>query len=266
MNIGISTACLYPLETEKALIKLTDKGFHLFEIFYNTHSELSTPFTQEVKGILARSGSRLKSVHPFTSGYEPYMIFTNYKRRFLDSLEFYKQYFTAASALGAQILVIHGDRHTEKTGGITDEEYFEKFARLSILGEQYGITVAQENVNLFRSQNPAFIKRMKASLGDRAKFVLDIKQAVRSGNNPLAVCEAMGDGLVHLHLNDYNDTQDCLLPGKGHADYNGLFALLRKYKYRGDAVIEVYRTNFDKIDQLRESRAYLEGIKLRHTA
>ena len=41
MSIGISTACLYPMYTEQALEILLDQGFRLFEIFFNTISELA---------------------------------------------------------------------------------------------------------------------------------------------------------------------------------------------------------------------------------
>ena len=38
--IGISTACLYPLETENALDRLLQLGFRRFEVFLNSFSEL----------------------------------------------------------------------------------------------------------------------------------------------------------------------------------------------------------------------------------
>lgn len=262
MNIGISTACLYPLETEKALNTLVNCGFNFFEIFYNTISEISPDFTDKISKILSLSGSRVKSVHPFTSGYEPYLIFTDYTRRFKDSLEFYKKYFDCAAKLGAEILVIHGDRKTPETGGISDSEYFEKFGELSIVGESFGITVAQENVNIFRSQNPVFLRNMREYLGDRAKFVLDVKQAVRSGNDPFDVCSAMGGGLVHLHINDNNSQSDCVLPGQGDMDYKKLFSLMNSNGYKGDAVIEVYRKSFNHLDELVKSCEFLKNIIL----
>lgn len=40
MDIGVSTACLYPLETEKALYELAERGVKNVEIFVNSIDEL----------------------------------------------------------------------------------------------------------------------------------------------------------------------------------------------------------------------------------
>ena len=49
METGISTACLYPMETERALDLLLGLGFRRFEVFLNCESELQRPFLQELK-------------------------------------------------------------------------------------------------------------------------------------------------------------------------------------------------------------------------
>lgn len=70
---------------------------------------------------------------------------------------FIKQYFEAANILGASILVLHGQNNCGRYGGIEEKDYLEKYLALYELGQQFGITVAQENVNGFRSANPSFI-------------------------------------------------------------------------------------------------------------
>ena len=116
MNIGISTACLYPMYTEKALETLLGQGFRLFEIFFNTLSELEPEFVSHLGKMLEQKGAVLKSIHPFTSGFESYLLFSNYERRFEDGIKFYNRYFETAARLGAKILVLHGDRSPEKSG------------------------------------------------------------------------------------------------------------------------------------------------------
>ncbi|MGN0550229.1 MAG: sugar phosphate isomerase/epimerase family protein [Acutalibacteraceae bacterium] len=258
MKIGISTACMYPNPTEEALDILLNCGFSHFEIFFNTISEINPHFINILKAKLKNYGATVKSMHPFTSGYEPYLLFTDYTRRYRDTLKFYENYFKTAAMLGAKLLVIHGDRKTPEIGGISNKEYFEKFAELSLLGEKYGVTVAQENVNLFRSQRIDFIKEMKEYLGDRAKFVFDIKQSVRSGADPYEMCTAMGESIVHIHINDNKPGCDCLLPGKGTMDYNKLFRILSDNSFTGDLIIEVYRTNFTDADELVSSYEFLK--------
>ncbi len=50
----------------------------------------------------------------------------------------------------------------------------------------------RKNVNAFRSQDCGFIRNMREYLKEDASFVLDVKQAVRSGRDPYEMCEAMG--------------------------------------------------------------------------
>lgn len=256
MSIGISTACLYPMYTEQALDTLLLQGFRLFEIFFNSPSELEPEFVSMLGNKLRQYGGTLKSVHPFTSGFESYLLFSNYERRYQDGAKFYDRYFEVAARLGAQILVLHGDRNPEKSG-LTEIEYFERFAKLAQRGKRYGVVLAQENVNCFRSADPVIVRRMRDYLGDDVSFVLDIKQAVRSGFDPFIMCEAMGERLVHVHVNDHTVEQDCLLPGMGQMDFQRLRQMLDGFGYQGDFMIEVYRKNFQQLEELTKSYHYL---------
>lgn len=257
IRYGISTACLYPQETTQSLAKLTNMGFQLFEIFFNTYSELRQDYLKNLKLILDSSGSSVKSIHPFTSGFESMMFFSDYDNRFTDSLDFYRRYFEAANHIGARILVLHGQRDY-MLSKLSEQEYFERYALLYEAGRHCGIQVAQENVNRFRSEDPGFVRRMRDYLGDSCCFVLDIKQAVRAGKDPYEMCHAMGDRLVHIHLNDNNQKSDCLLPGEGSMDYARLMNQLTEYGYSGDFIIEVYRTSIPKMEHLVESRHFVE--------
>ncbi len=259
MRSGISTACLYPMELEQALPALIALDFHLFEVFINTISELRPKYIKELKRMADDSGSIVKSVHPFTSGFESFLLFSDYQRRSDDGLEFYKRYFHAANLLGAEILVLHGQRN-DKRSRITEQEYFEHYARLYALGKTFGVTVAQENVNLFRSNEPGFILRMREYLHGNCAFVLDVKQAVRGGEDPFQMCAAMGERLVHVHINDNKPGEDCLLPGSGTMDFGALKQLMQKSGYNGDLVIEVYRRNFGELNELTGAKKVVDGL------
>jgi sugar phosphate isomerase/epimerase len=259
MRSGISTACLYPMELEQALPTLISMNFHLFEIFINTFSELNPGYLKELKKMTDDSGSSVKSIHPFTSGFESFLLFSDYERRFEDGLEFYKQYFQAANLLGAQILVLHG-QHADKHSRISEEDFFEHYARLYALGKTFGITVAQENVNSYKSADPEFLYRMKKYLNRDCAFVLDIKQAVRAGEDPFAICDAMGDGIVHVHINDNKPGADCLLPGYGTMDFNLLKEKLLGYGFSGDLIIEVYRRSFNELNEIGKAKRFVETL------
>ena len=176
MALGISTACLYPMAMEDSLQTLIDSGFREFEIFINTYSEMEPEFLTMLEEKLKPQGCRVKSLHPFTSGFESYLLFSNYERRFQDGASFYRRYFEMARRLGAEVLVIHGDRSFEKSG-LNDREYYDRFGILSRIAREYGVTLAQENVNAFRSQDCGFIRNMREYLKEDASFVLDVKQA-----------------------------------------------------------------------------------------
>ena len=47
MEIGASTSCFYPLETEKALDKVISLDFKTAEVFFNSPCELEEPFVKQ---------------------------------------------------------------------------------------------------------------------------------------------------------------------------------------------------------------------------
>jgi sugar phosphate isomerase/epimerase len=134
---------------------------------------------------------------------------------------------------------LHGQRLG--AGSLSDREYCDHYRTLYRLGQSLGVTVAQENVRLFRSASPEFIAVMRRELGDECAFVLDTKQAVMSGYTPAALCRAMGERLVHVHLSDHTATESCLLPGAGSFDLRAFREELRAVGYTGDVITEVYR-------------------------
>ena len=70
--------------------------------------------------------------------------------------------------------------------------------------------------------------------------MFDIKQAVRAGVDPYEMCRAMGDRIVHIHLNDNDDHRDCLVPWQGTMDYSHLFGQLFDQGFSQDIILEVY--------------------------
>lgn len=257
MQTGISTACLYPETVESSLETLVSLGFRTFEVFLNTCSEMTPDFLQRLKTISGGAGGSIRSVHPFTSAFEGFLLFSNYERRFLDGVRFYEEYFRAAQLLGASIVVLHGQKDY-RNSSISEEEYIDRYAHLYSVAKGYGITLAQENVNRFRSEDPAFIRRMRRRLGEGCAFVLDIKQAVRAGQDPFEMCAAMGERLVHVHINDNTGGEDCLLPGQGTMDYARLTALLRSFRYQGDFIIEIYSRNFAKLEEFCAAKRFID--------
>ncbi len=258
MRAGISTACLYPMLLEDSLSTLISLNFRVFEVFVNTFSELGEDYLKKLARMAQESGSRVESVHPFTSGYENFLLFSDYERRFRDSLEFYKKYFNACNLLGAHIFVLHG-RRSDKTS-ITDRQYFGRYMSLYELGKTFGVTVAQENVNIYSSDSPDFIKRMRKFCGENCAFVFDVKQAVRGGVDPFQILAAMGRQVVHVHINDNGPASDCMLPGCGSMDFAKMMRILKKSGFDGTLTIEVYRKSFGGLDELPIAGRFVQDL------
>ena len=257
MKVGVSSACLYPMLTERSVMTLLDMDIRTFEIFFNTNSELEPRYIKDLSKLIKHNGGTVFSIHPYSSAMEPFMFFSDYERRFTDMLDTYKQYFSAANKLGASVVVLHGDK---LPGSVPDEKYIERFHMIAECARSNGVMLAQENVNLHRSQSPDFLLKMKNQLGDYAKFVFDVKQSIRSGYDPYNFINKIADSVVHIHCSDNSATRDCMLPGQGAMDYFRVKSILENSRSTPTWVIEVYRRNYDKLTEIKDSYDYLCGL------
>lgn len=258
MEIGASSSCFYPLETEKSFSILAGLGIKNCEIFFNSRSELKKAFVGELKKIKDSNGMKVISLHPYASFSEGYNFFSRYERRYSDAVEEYKKLFEAAAELGAEYIVLHGSKNKPE---ISLCEYAERFWNLNKVAHSFGVTVAHENVVHYASEYPGFMKFMHEKLGDGFKSVLDVKQARRAGVDPMEFVEIMGNNIVHVHLSDYSKEQDCIPPcEKGLFDFEALFRKLEGIDYKGRYVIEVYSDSFKQNEEILMSAKYLDSI------
>ena len=130
--------------TKDSLEALSGQGFRLFEIFFNTFSELEPDYTDKLKRILERGGAEICSIHPFTSSYESFLLFSAYEKRFEDGLRFYEMYFRTARRMDCRYVIIHG--LSDLFSYISHREYFRRFLLLAELANKFGVTLLQENV------------------------------------------------------------------------------------------------------------------------
>lgn len=249
-RIGVSSACFYPLETEKALETAGECCFHTVELFLNSHSELEDSFVDELIAIKEKYNLDIVSVHPFASFAESFYLFSNYERRYTDILPLYDRLFEVTARLGADIFVFHG---AKIPGSISDEEYCKRFAHLIEMGKKYGVRVCQENVVHHRSESPAYLKMMKESIGENFSVVLDIKQAHRAGYTPYEFIDVLGESIIHVHISDRNEEKDCIPPLTGEFDFPKLFREMEKTGYNGKYIIELYYWSYETKEEIVES-------------
>lgn len=254
MEIGISSACFYPLATEESLEKVGELGFKTCEIFMNSPSELEGRLLNELCAIKDYYGLTVRSIHPFTSAFETSMFFSLYERRFYDAIDFYKRYCHAANKLGAEMIVFHGEKTNHR---FIPELYAERYAKLleSAVGE--GIFIAHENVNGFNCAKPENMKFVADYAGENFRMVLDIKQCRRAGVSEFDFIKLFGDRIAQVHISDFDSINDCLPPGEGKYDFGKLFDFLRVNGYDKTALIELYSENYKNIRQISDSEKFL---------
>jgi len=256
MLAGVSSASFYPLHTEVALRELGEMGVKDIELFINDYSETKGAIFEDILKTIRSYNMNTVSLHPFPpmeSGY----LFSEYDRRSNTNFEIYKHYFDCMNQLGAKIFVLHGAILSSKC---SDERYFEKYIKLLDLAESFGITVAQENICYCKSKDIAFLKRLRENCGTRTKFVLDIKQAVRSGVSTFEFIDALGEDIVHVHISDNSSEGDCLPVGKGTFDFETFITRLNEKGYNGALFVELYRENYDEYIELYNCMKKIQEI------
>lgn len=257
MIVGASTSNFYPAPLEEALDTVLAAGFRNVEIFLNAPSEAKPSFIDELKRRCDDVGAVVSALHPYSSFMEPFFLFSPYQRRADDGFSLYESLFEAAARLDTRTLVIHGDK---PLGLLSTEQSVERFSRLAELGESYGVLPAQENVVAFCSGDLSYLQAMKQKLGNKARFVLDFKQAKRCCLSPETVMDVMGTGIAHVHISDCDDTRDCLPPGQGTRDFITPLKKLKTMGYDGALMLELYRHNFESAEDLKRARKWLEEI------
>ena len=250
MKVGVSTSCLYPLETEKALLEIAKAGIKTTEIFFNADCELEKDFITLLKAIKDDYGVTVTSIHPTMSLAESFMLFSAYDRRYRQGVLQYARYGEIAAELGAKYVIMHGG----KPNGVLDNNgYFERFNSIAQTVRQNGAQLLQENVVKFRAGDINVLKDMKEYLGSDAAFCLDIKQCIRGGYSPFSALNALRDTIKHIHISDNARENDCMIPLKGNFDFVAFFDLCKEVGYTGDSIVEVYRDAFDKPEELYSS-------------
>ena len=77
IELGVSSACYYPLETEIAVEKIINNGFRSCEIFFNSPSETMPAFLSNLKEKTDRAGLHVRSFHPYMSFAESFFLFSS---------------------------------------------------------------------------------------------------------------------------------------------------------------------------------------------
>lgn len=258
MRIGLSAAAFYGrMETEDQAAYLRHFDVDVCEVFLETHSEYNAAFGRLVREKLG--DLPCVSCHPKGTQFEP-DFFGLSRRQTEDSFRIMQGVMDAGQAMGAKWYVWHGP--PALTGPLKPERIHqlgERFPRLQQEAARHGMEILWENVNWCAVSSPEEIRTLTEILPE-IHFVLDVKQALRGGEDPFRVLAAMGERVRHVHVLDWNAAGQMCLPGQGVFDFARLMGQLRDQGFDGSVVLEPYPAHAKDDEALRRSLDFLRSV------
>lgn len=262
MEVGLSTASFYPdALTEQAIPLIKELGIKKAEIFLESFSEYEEDFCLMVKDKLDQCGITPYSVHVLGTQYEP-QLFAITERQRRDAREVFLRVLKGAKIIGAQAYVFHGPPVRVNTKPKLDYQRIGEIAtELSETAGEYGVKFTWENVFWCWYSFPEFVPRiMEYVRSDNLYFTLDIKQAMKSNEDPIVFLRGMGERVANVHVCDFDVHGNLYLPGQGSFNFNSLYQELYSIGYQGPIIMEVYRNNYGHYREMLKSLNFLKNI------
>ena len=261
MQLGLSTAAFYGRwETEEAAREIALLGMDCAEAFLQTVSEYDPSFAALVREKL--DGVPCVSMHPSGIQFENQM-FGKSRRQRQDAFDLFRRALDAAQLLGAEYYVYHG-----RSTALLKALPFDLRANIDMLGimndeaTKRGMCIAWENVSWCQLTTCERIAQVREEMPD-VRFTLDIKQAMRAGEDPIAMARVMGDALVHVHVCDWEADGRLCLPGEGCFDFEKFLMTLHELGYDGAVILEPYLALISSDEALVKSIEYLRALLAR---
>jgi len=258
MKLGISTSAFYGRwETDESALAVSKLPVDCAEVFLQTASEYTREFGLQVRKNLA--GIPCTSVHPLGTPFENQLISRSARQR-RDARDVLRCVLDAAQELGAQMYVHHG-RHTPRNEILpwNMQANAEMIAIIQQEASPRGIAVTWENVCWCQLTTPDRALEAKKLLPD-VHFTLDIKQAMKSGCQPVDFVHAMGESLANVHICDWNREGKLCLPGEGEFDFAGFIRELSSIGYDGPVILEPYLALIHSDAALERSIQYMKEV------
>lgn len=258
MQIGLSSAAFYGrLETEEAAAHLRAFPLDFCEIFLETFSEYTPAFGRILKDALDTLPCR--SIHVKGTQFEPDLFGASCRQQ-ADAFALLRGALQAARLLGACYYVFHGPGTAHRSLSPLDiPRLKETFPRLLALCRAHGVALLWENVSWCALKTPEDVRSLREAYPELS-FVLDLKQALRAGQDPFALLRAMGSRLRHVHVLDWDAAGRLCLPGAGCFDFPRLKRELEDIGYAGGVLLEPYAQQALDEAALSRSLAYLSQV------
>ncbi|NKY54182.1 sugar phosphate isomerase/epimerase [Nocardia vermiculata] len=252
VRVGLSTASVYPENTEAAFRYAAELGYDGVELMV-----WAEPASQSITTI--RSFVRRYAV-PVLAIHAPCLLISQ-RVWGADPVSKLERSVRTAEALGASTVVVHPPFRWQR-------RYAESFAEQVGELEQSGpVVVAVENMFPMRADSlfgrrAGSARRLERRGGPGLavttfspsydptdtgyrNYTLDLSHTATAGMDPLALADRMGSGLAHLHLADGSGAahDEHLVPGEGAQPCVEVCESLVRNGFTGHAVIEVNTQN-----------------------
>lgn len=227
-RVGLSTSSVYPESSAHAFGYAASLGYDAVEVMVldALSQQIST-----VKQLSEHHGMPVSAIHA------PCLLFT---QRVWGTEPWGKLERSAemAAAVGAEVVVVHPPFRWQRdyASGFVDG--------IRELERRTGVVLAVENMFPWRARGRevvAYAPGWDPTDHDYEHLTLDISHAATSGLDALALAQAFGDRLAHLHLCDGSGSikDEHLVPGEGSQPCAEVMQHLARSGFDGNVVMEV---------------------------
>lgn len=269
IRVGLSTASVYPQNTEAAFRYAAELGYDGVELM--VWAEPASQSIATVQAYSRRYGVPVLALHA------PCLLISQ-RVWGSDPVAKLERSVRTAEALGASTVVVHPPFRWQRryAAGFADQ--------VAELEENSPVIVAVENMFPMRAdtlfgRREGAVRRLERRGGPGpaltafspsydptdtgfAHYTLDLSHTATAGADPLALAERMGSGLAHLHLADGRGAahDEHLVPGDGTQPCVELCASLVRTGFTGQVVAEINtqnaRTTKDRAEMLHRTLAF----------
>ena len=262
MKIGVSTATFFLRKyNEDAIADIKGLGGQTCEVFLECPSEYTLEYGSL---LLERKGDLpVHSMHAVTMNYET-ELFSPFDRSYQDALKSFGSVLGIGKMLGASFYTMHGRARIKKGGNYDDYVKNGKILdKLCNFASNYDIRICLENVPWALYNKPGYFTEV-CKYAPNLCATLDVKQARISGYGYEQYLNEMGQKLKTVHLSDIDENGKIRLPGFGKFNFDELFKRLADIGFSGNAIIEVYKDDFNLDSEITESVNFLNELKSKY--
>ncbi len=234
IQIGMSTSCVYPLETERAFQLAREAGFDGVEVMATNAA--TTRDAVELRKLSKKYHLPILSIHA------PVLLLTTFVWG-RDPQVKLERSAELAAAVGADTVVVHPPFRWQK-------DYSENFLEIvRRIETSSGINIGVENMFPWKAKGrsvAAYAPGWDPSDWDCDNVTLDFSHASLAGQSGLELAQHFGDRLRHIHLCDGSGSQDDgqifdehLIPGMGTQPVAETLEYLAAKNWDGAVVAEI---------------------------